>query len=430
MNRTLAPVLAVVAAFVVWAGPFTWFSPWADPGITDIPVYQRIADAMASGQVPYRDFDVEYPPLATAIFWLADHMPFAYENAFRALMALCLCITAAGVAATAQAIGLSRARQAAAIALVACAPLLLGNVLATRFDLALAATLAWMLFAAVTERWRLMWSLMTVGILLKLVPLLLIPLLVVWQAHRAGRASALRGAAASAGMAAAVVAPFFIANPSGTWNIVGYHLDRPPQIESMASTYMLVLHALAGVPVQVGSSFGSQGLPAHGPAVIAAFGTAAMVALVGAIAFATASGLRRARRGADARLLVAGAAATIAALLATGKVLSPQFMVWLLPATFLVAGRFGWGAASAGAGALVVTQLYFPDRYFDLVALNEAPIWILAVRNAVLIVLVALCWPRAAIAAPPPAAPLVSRGPGAPAVHGPDRALKARYLMD
>lgn len=430
MNRLLAPVAAAVAALVVWAVPFTRFSPWADPGITDIPVYQRIADAIASGQVPYRDFDVEYPPLATLLFWIADHMPFAYDRSFMALMAVCMCATAAGVAAVAQEIGLSRGRLVAAITIVACAPLLLGNVLATRFDLALAATLTWTLFAAVTERWRLMWSLMAVGILLKLVPLLLIPLLVVWQAHRAGRAPALKGAAAALGMAAAVVAPFFIANPSGTWNIAGYHLDRPPQIESMASSYMLVLHALADVQVQVESSFGSQGLPQRGPAVIAAFGTAAMVALIGAIAFATASGLRRARSGPDARLVVAGMAATLAALLATGKVLSPQFMVWLLPATFLVAGRYGWGAAGAGVAALVTTQLYFPDRYFDLVALDDAPIWILAARNAILVVLVALCWPRAAIAAPPPPAPLVSRGPGAPAVHGPDRAVKARYLMD
>lgn len=430
MNRIVAPVGAAVAALLVWLVPFQVFSLWSDPGITDVPVYERIASSIASGLIPYRDFDVEYPPLATALFWLTDLIPGRYDVAFPALMSAFMCLTAAGVAAVGDALGLSRGRRVAAVVAVACAPLLLGNVLSTRFDLALSATLVWMLFAAVTERWRLMWALMTVGILLKLVPLLLIPLLLVWQSHRAGRRAALTGAAASLAGAAVVMLPFFVANPSGTWNIVGYHLDRPPQIESMASTYMLVLHALADVPITVESSFGSQGLPAHGPAIIASVGTALMVALVGAIAFATAAGMRRARRGLDARLLTAGFATTIVALLATGKVLSPQFMVWLLPATFLVCGRYGWGAVAGGVAALVTTQLYFPRDYFDLVALQDGPIAVLAARNAILIALVALCWPRASIAAPPPPAPLVSRGPGAPEVSGPDRALKARYLMD
>ena len=87
-------------------------------------------------------------------------------------------------------------------------------------------------------------------------------------------------------------------------------------------------------------------------------------------------------------------ATTLAGMLATGKVLSPQFLVWLLPACLLVAGRYRLHAMVATAGAMVVTQLYFPYRYWELVALQDRPVALLAIRNALLIVLVAACWPR------------------------------------
>ena len=46
--------------------------------IVDTPVYQEYGEAMAAGEVPYRDFDLEYPPGALPVFWLptlgpADH---------------------------------------------------------------------------------------------------------------------------------------------------------------------------------------------------------------------------------------------------------------------------------------------------------------------------------------------------------------------
>jgi hypothetical protein len=149
-----------------------------------------------------------------------------------------------------------------------------------------------------------------------------------------------------------------------------------------------------------------------------------------AVAVSAGLGLERAREGRDAAILVAGVAATTAALLVTGKVLSPQFMVWLLPACLLVGGRYGRIAIPVTAGALAATQLYFPRRYWDLVALHDLPIALLTVRNALLVALLALVWPRPSLGAPPPPARLISRAPDAPEASGPDRAVPARYLTD
>lgn len=428
-ERTLAAAAAALA-LAVWAVPFRLVGLWVSPVITDLPTYQRIADAIAGGAVPYRDVQIEYPPLATAIFVLADHLPGGYATAFGALMAVCLALTAAGVALCASRLRLDPLHRGVAVAAVVLSPLLLGNVMKTRFDLALAAVLVWMLYAAITERWRTMWVLLVSGILLKLMPVALVPLLIVWQAHRTSRRDALRAAGVALAGGVVAVLPLVILAPAGIWHVVDYHLARPPQIESTAADYMLVLHWLADVPLTVLTSFGSQGLIGDGPRIVAAITTTAGAVLVGVIAWALARGLHRARPGRDARLLVAATAATVAALLATGKVLSPQFMIWLLPATFLVTGRYRIATWALGVGALVLTQGYFPRRYFDLVGLDGTAIALLTLRNAVLICLVAACWPRPSIAGSGPRAPLISRSPDAPDASGPDHAIPRRYIVD
>ena len=60
-------------------------------------------------------------------------------------------------------------------------------------------------------------------------------------------------------------------------------------------------------------------------------------------------------------------AAVVAAQLALGRVLSPQFLLWLVPLVPLVAGRRGRLASGLLALALVATHLWFPDLYRDYV---------------------------------------------------------------
>ena len=63
---TLAVGLGVLAAS--WAT--LHLPPFEGYQIIDTPVYQEYGEAIASGQVPYRDFALEYPPGALPMFWL------------------------------------------------------------------------------------------------------------------------------------------------------------------------------------------------------------------------------------------------------------------------------------------------------------------------------------------------------------------------
>lgn len=420
------PAAAVALAVLVWAIPLQ-LGVYADAVITDVPVYRRAYESIADGLIPYADFSLEYPPLAGLLFWVAGVLPGPYGVTFSILMLLCLCATVLGVIALARASGLDVRRQTVAAALTALSPLMIGNLVETRFDLALAALVVWTLWAAATERWKLAWGLLAAATLLKLVPLALIPVLVIWQSHRATGRSAAAGLAACLGVVAAVMAPFVVMSPSGTWDLLQYHLDRPLQLESTGAAYLLGLHALADIPITVENSFGSQGLSGTGPAVIAGVSTLALVVILVAVCWTFWVGLHRARHPGDARLFVAASASTIVAMLVCGKVLSPQFLVWLLPVVFVVGGRYGGLAAGLGAAAMLLTFSYFPHNYWDLVALDSLPIAALVLRDSVLIALLAACWPRPSIAGRP-LGRVLGRERTDPMRA--EKAVSARYLTD
>jgi hypothetical protein len=74
-------------------------------------------------------------------------------------------------------------------------------------------------------------------------------------------------------------------------------------------------------------------------------------------------------------------------------VLSPQFLLWLIPLVPLVRGRRGVAASALLTTALVLTQVWFPRSYFDYVGSFDDAGVVLA-RNLTLIALLGvLAWP-------------------------------------
>jgi hypothetical protein len=83
-------------------------------------------------------------------------------------------------------------------------------------------------------------------------------------------------------------------------------------------------------------------------------------------------------------------ATCVALLLASAKVASPQFLLWLVPLVALVGGRAGIAAAVVLGAACVLTQLIYPSRYDALVAGDAFPLVLLAARNILLLALVVI----------------------------------------
>lgn len=415
------PWIMAVTAVIVWVGPMQWIAG-AAAQISDIPVYEAAYSKMAEGMLPYRDFPLEYPPLAALLFFAAGVLPASYGVGFSGLMLVALVLTVIPVTLTARALGLSVARQAAAGGITAFIPVLLGTLVGTRFDLVLAALIAWILWAVVNDRMTTAWVLLAVAVLVKLVPLAFIPVLLIVHMRRHGGSDAARGAVIGLAVIAVVVIPLALLGPSGLWDSVSYHLDRPLQLESTGAAYLMGMRLLADVPLAVDTSFGSQGLQGGAPDLMALISTVVLVVLVLAIALTVLRLVNTQPPAADSAIFVAGIAATSIALLVAGKVLSPQFLVWIVPAAVLVKGRFGWASTVVVAFALLLTHAYFPTSYWSLVALQDPQMALLVLRNAVLIALLALVWPRHGMDRPAEA-PLRhdarGQGPGAARVNSP-----------
>lgn len=347
--------------------------------IIDTPVYQEYGEAMAAGQVPYRDFDLEYPPGALPVFWLPTFGPAEhYRSIFEALMWICAAALLALVVRSAAALGASPRRLLAIGVALGLFPLALGSVVLTRYDLWPAALAAAALAAVLLGRARLGLAVLGLAVAAKIYPLVLLPLLLIYLARRHGRREAAIGLGAFAAALAIVVVPFALVAPDGLWDSVSRQLGRPLQIESLGASLLLAAHQLGLYEPTVVSTHGSQNLSGSLPDALA---TVQTVLQAGAL---VAVWTLFARGPASAERLVAACAGSVVVFVAFGKVLSPQFLIWLVPVVPLVLGRIGLAAGGFLGAALISTHLWFPTRYWDMVDLQPVG-WVVLVRNVLLV---------------------------------------------
>ena len=367
--------------------------------IVDLPVYENYGEAMTRGDVPYRDFGVEYPPAALPVFVLpavGDGDSETYRRRFEGLMAAFGAVAVVCVALALAALGAGIGRMAAAVGFVAVAPLLLGSVVLSRFDAWPALIVVGALAALVSGRLRLGSGLLGLGVAAKLWPAVLVPLVVayVWRAR--GRREALVCAGVLGAVVLACFLPFLVLAPVDVLESIWRQARRPLQIESLGSAVLLAAHHAFGLDVTMKSSSGSQNLDGDLPAALAVVHGLVQLGVLAALWVSFARGPATRER------LVRYSAAAVVAFVALGKVLSPQFLIWLIPLVPLVRGRRGLAASGVLAAALVLTQLWFPYRYWDLaLRFDEPASWLVLARDLVLVALLVVLIEPSRSRAPP-----------------------------
>jgi hypothetical protein len=392
-RAVIAAALALVVFAGAWAALHRGF--YRHSQIVDTPVYQNYGDAIANGKLPYRDFGLEYPPGALPVFAIPSLLRSPdgdldrFRDRFEAEMLVCGGLAVLFVLSALRSLDAGPVRLGLALGFTALAPLLLGSVVLSRFDLWPAALTAGALAALLAGRDRLAAGVLGAAVAAKLYPVVLLPVAGIWIWRRSGRRRALVALGIFAALVAACFVPFLALSPHGLWESVSRQTDRPLQIESLGAGVLLVLHQVAGVGITMQSSHGSQNLAGGGPDAIAALQSALQLAAVVAV------WVWFARRQMEPDRLVRAFAATVCAFIAFGKVFSPQFLIWVVPLVPLVRGRRGLLAGAILALALVLTQLWFPFRYWDLALRFRAlPSWLVFVRDLVMLgLLVTLLWP-------------------------------------
>ena len=389
-DRTYA--VAAFTAVGVFVGTWTLLHVgfYTHRQITDTPVYQRYGNQIAHGKVPYRDFDLEYPPGALPMFALPglaapghgqDVKP-GFRRTFETLMWMCGAVALLAMALTLRAL---RASPWVPLLFAALAPLALGSVILSRFDLWPAVLVAGATAALVSGRFRTGHALLGIGAAAKFYPGVLLPLAVAYTWKRRGRREALVCLGLTVGAFAVVFLPFVVLAPGGVWHSVSVQLGRPLQVESLGAALLLVGHHVFGFGLAGETSHGSQNVAGTAADVLGVASTVVQFAVLVWIWVSFARG------PATSSALVRASAAAVCAFVAFGKVLSPQFLIWLIPVVPLVRGRRGLWAGALLLAALVLTQIWFPFRYFRLALDFETGLsWVLLARDLVLVALALL----------------------------------------
>ena len=350
-------------------------------------LYGGFAHSIFDGRVPYRDFFMEYPPGALAVFLPPQIFGSAHYNAaFKTLMTLCGIATIVIVALLLVRFGASRARLWCALMLLALSPIALGPISLNTYDAwpALLTVVALALLVAMSPVWAL--AVLGLAFATKVYPVVLVPpaLVYIWRA--AGRDVALRALGAFAAVAAVVIVPFFVLSPHGLGESFRAQAARALQVESLGGALLGVADQLGWYGAQVVHRTGhaiSYDLVGTLPRVLAGLSSAAQVAAVLGVAWLYWRGRN------DPQHLALAFAAAVAGFLAFTRFFSPQYMVWLVPFVVLLQ-PLEWVLAGI---ALVLAQIWF-FHYGDVFALGDY-IWLVAIRDVLVVALFAVLCRRA-----------------------------------
>ena len=278
-------------------------------------------------------------------------------------------------------LGARRTRLYGALVALSLAPLGVGPVSLNTYDAWPAFLVAASLCALLYRRPVLGLALLGLAVTAKLYPVALLPLFCL----AVGRRLLARSLLAFTAVVAAVVTPFAVLGWDGLRESVDAQAGRSLQVESLGGAFLLSADRLGLYEADVvgGSTAAvSRDLAGPLPDVLAAISTGLQLAAVVLVVWFAA------RSAIDQERLVAGAAATVAGVLAFAKFISPQYLVWLVPLVPLVAMPFGMAASVLVAAALILGQLWF-FHYRELFAV-EGVVWLVVARDVLLVALYAV----------------------------------------
>ena len=390
----LGGLLFLVSCAVARGGLFSS----KDPG--DVGRYHEFADAILDGRLPYRDFYMEYPPGAVPTFLAPTALTGAvdYNLAFKLVVILVgLGLLAALVAVLAR-LGTDARDTALAVGVVVVTPVALGAVVLNRYDLWPALFVLLALLALLAGRSSLGFGLLAVGCVVKVYPAVLLPVVCIHVLRTSGRRALVRGLAVFGGVAIVLAAPLALLAPGGFGYSVKTQLVRQLQLESLAASALLAadkigLYAARIVPGKPGSI----DLDGSVPDLLGVLTTVALLLALGLVVVAYW------RASESAELLVLGVAASVTAFVTFSKVVSPQFLVWLVALVPLVERRLRPLVAGLLVAILVLTQVEVVWEH--PLRAGGWPVWVLLGRNLLLVALFGLLvqalWsrPRAAVVA-------------------------------
>jgi len=395
--RTDRPASAIGLLHLIAGAVTSFVIVWWRPHEGDPLTFIGAANHIAAGQLPYRDFSSEYPPIAVLNIFLprllGGDSQAGYMNWFSVISATLAIGTALAVAWLARR-GWGSGRSLDPVCVFAGLCLAAAPLVVWRFDIlpAFFSALALVAFAAS----RLGWAGVALGFgtMAKLYPAFLAPVFFAAAViERRLRDAVTLGIALCVVVALILLIPVLEAG-SNAFSYVLYQQDRGVEIEAVTGGLALLAHVANQVPATINFGFGAYQVDSPVLSTLALPNLIFEVALVALLVVACLLSFTRDQRetgsiqpGTVVRYLFA----TVLLAMLANKVLSPQYIVWAFP----FAALLPWRQSLLVLVTAVVTTYLYPLSFQDLLQMHPNEVVLLNIRNALLVALfVWAAWPQ------------------------------------
>jgi hypothetical protein len=371
--------------------------------VSDMGLYRESAvKAISEGKSAYCDFHFPYPPLALPLVYLPALVAldeYGYRDAFHKVMfifdATCFAL-----------IWLFLARRVRArpwtiffsISLYSLLALAVGHLIYDRLDVAVMLSIAAAVyfFTGPPSSRPLAYIALAAGTLVKVMPAFILPLLFIFEGSAPqGTVSLLRRIRRVvlyfAGPIFIFIGIYLVAVCPGLIGSMQDHIQRGIQIESTWASPLLIAKILVPeMDISAGFSFGSFHLNGSiSPFYMSAAKKLGIILLIG-FYVAIARALRERgffERKMFAAVFALGTYASVALTVATQRVLSPQFMIWLLPGAALLTAVVDRRATMALVASVLFVSTYgvFDLGFGALLEFQPWVVWLTTFRNVVLL---------------------------------------------
>lgn len=365
------------------AGFLARYWRWAGGEGSNVDLFFRYATRIMHGEIPYRQFEVEYPLLALPVLLIPRFFAstqFWYMVAFAAEMTVFNILTIVMVARRVERDEgadhvLGRLAWHTVFSGLMC-PLLL-----VRYDLAptlfgFAAASWWS-----SDRARSGGVAAGVGMVMKVFPgVCVMPALLREFANP--RASRLRGTLAFMATVLVSLGVWLLIAGSAFFSAAKYHSARGIEIGSIYAGADMLLGLVSGNLPEVEFNYGAFHLKsARADRLVPLTFPIQLASLLAVLVMYRVSGWKDEIRYATAALL---------AFAIMGKVLSPQYLIWLIPFFAVLEGPIGRLARPLFALSCFATSLVYPVFFGRLLTLDPGGIILLNARNVLVLALLAL----------------------------------------
>lgn len=364
-NARMVAILGISAAVLLIA---LWYTVCNYPPKDDILNFYNQAEMIKDGLMPYRDFVFEFPPFSLLFFLIPAMFTSdlsVYYPLFGLEMVAALLVAEYFIVRICRRIGVNEL-LVSGIFIVLC--LVYFTEMVKKFDVFAMTSVVASLYFFLERRFGLAYGLIAFGTLVKLYPgliLVLYLLINVLEKVDRHRRNLLVGLAACVAVGLASILPLMAAGVSfaDILSFVTFHTDRGFQVESLVGTAVQGLSYLGIGEFTLIPKYGTFDVASPICDALLPFWNIVVVAVMTAVLLLICLHVYRwkadGERGWDGRDLIVCAALVTITFMASNKVFSTQYMIWIFPMMAMVPAMLGRNMQALVLAAVMVLMEVF-----------------------------------------------------------------------